>query len=66
MDVQVWDESGKSTDVPMLYLSRQDSDFHVEFPYTSEEDKHHANAQKSGDTDQRVQDQGDRETRSQS
>ena len=51
VDVRVWDNSGKSTDVPMLYLSRQDSDLHVEFPHTPEEDKHHAKAQKSGKTD---------------
>ena len=44
VDVQVWDHSGKSIGVPLLYLSRQDSDLHVEFPYRPEKDEHHAKA----------------------
>ena len=51
MDVRIWDNSGKGIDVPMLYLSRQDSDLHVEFPYMPEEDEHHAKTKKSGKTD---------------
>ncbi len=34
----------------MLYLSLQDSELHVEFPDTPEEDEHDAKAQKSGNT----------------
>ena len=37
-DVQVWDNEGASTDVPMLYLARPDVDVHVEFPYKAEKE----------------------------
>ena len=37
-DVQVWDNDGASTDVPMLYLARPDVDVHVKFPYKAEKE----------------------------
>lgn len=37
-DVQIWDNEGASTDVPMLYLARPDVDVHVEFPYKAEKE----------------------------
>ena len=49
--MRIWGNSGKGVDVPMLYLSRQDSSLHVEFPYMPEEDERHAKAQKPGKTD---------------
>ena len=51
--VQVWDNEGARTDVPMLYLARPDVDMHVEFPYKAGKEQHHAEAQKSSDTIQR-------------
>ena len=44
VNVQVWDHLGETIDVPLLYLSRQNSDFHVEFPYKPEKDNPHAKA----------------------
>lgn len=44
VDVQVWDHLGETIDVPLLYLSRQDSDLHVKFPYEPEKDNPHAKA----------------------
>ena len=52
-NVQVWENEGESTDVPMLYLARPDVDMHMEFPYKTEKDQHHAEAQKSSNTVQR-------------
>ena len=36
-DAVVWDKTGAGIEVPLLYLARQDSDVHIEFPYREEE-----------------------------
>ena len=35
-DAIVWDKTGAGIEVPLLYLARQDSDVHIEFPYREE------------------------------
>ena len=32
-DVIVWDKANNNIDVPLLYLARDGSDIHIEFPY---------------------------------
>ena len=35
-DAIVWDKTGADISVPLLYLARQDTDMHIEFPYREE------------------------------
>ena len=35
-DVIVWDKANNNIDVPLLYLARDGSDIHIEFPYREE------------------------------
>ena len=39
-DAIVWDKTGGSIEVPLLYLARTDSDVHIEFPYQEEREEH--------------------------
>ena len=47
-DAIVWDKTGTVIDVPLLYLARQDSDVHIEFPYR-EEHRESAETPEGGD-----------------
>lgn len=56
MDAQVWDQDQNHLDVPLLYLSRPDSDLHLEFPYRRRKDDDHVEEQERGNSVRRVQD----------
>ena len=47
-DAIVLDKTGAVIDVPLLYLARQDSDVHIEFPYR-EEHRESAETPEGGD-----------------
>ena len=35
----VWDRTGEGIEVPLLYVARDDSDVHIEFPYREEQEE---------------------------